>query len=148
MLGQRLPAEEEAGVFLVENLQAAEGADSLGIRDPLRTWSKTSDATHQPVEGLGVVETRAKVHPGVPGQEARQPTPLGQGGPGQEHRDDPIVRCTGSNIKGRPHFFVFPGAQALRPQKDGASPAGIESRLQHFLPRLARDQVPLVEEHL
>jgi hypothetical protein len=45
-------------------------------------------------------------------------------------------------------FLVLPGSEPARTDEDGASPARFESLLELFLPGIAGDEMPLVEEDL
>ena len=126
VLGQRLPTEEILGMFLVEDLEAAERADDRRVVAVLLAVlgrRQAADPVDQPIECRRVVEPGPEVDPGQARQERRQP-PLRRAArpPG---RITGMTRNPASRTRGSvpPHLLVLPRPEAGLSDEHRAGPA-------------------------
>src|SRR5262249_5975291 len=104
----------------------------------------------QPVKRLLVSKRAAKFNPGRCPQKRRQLSGFGSVRAWQEYGDDSVLATAFPDpaIDGGAHLFVLPDAKAAGPDEDGAGGALVERPLDGRLPRLAWDEIPLVEPRL
>jgi len=105
------------------------------------------NAGEEPEEGIFIVEAGAEVDPGEAAEETGKLLLAGLLSAGQQDRDHAEPGIVDARLQRGPHLLVLPGTELLA-EEHRAGTALIEGLLQRFLPRLAGDEVPFVEERL
>jgi hypothetical protein len=142
-----LATEEERCVFLTEVKQSAIGRDggACGSEALLqfRAGRLAADAGEQELKAEVVLHAGAEVNPGVQFKKA-QPQVITRAR--QQHRDDWKVFVLPLPYERRVSLLVLPRPQPVRPDEDGHG-AALRQRLFQFRhPRLARLEIPPIEE--